>query len=115
MHQLFDACSRTGYRQILQQSAELHDKRNLARRKDLADDHRRNQRQRYKHIGLDIKRCHQSDDCFQNDRDSAQDNRDPRRIHTERLQMKNTCQKRNGRKHQQRDVLLRSSPLEKLL
>lgn len=108
-------CTRFCHRQLFQQAAELHDECDLAGRKDLADAHRCDQRQRYEHVGLDIKHRHEPDDCLQHDRHAAQYDCDPRQVERERLPLEQTAHERNAANGQQRDAFLRPAQLQKLL
>ena len=66
MHQLFDPGPGPGHRQLLQQAAQLHNKRDLPGGKLLPDADRRDQRQRDQHVRLDIERRDQPDHRLQN-------------------------------------------------
>ena len=55
MDKLFNTGSGFGNGQILQQGPQLHDKGNFSCGKIFADYHRGYQRQRYQHIGFDVK------------------------------------------------------------
>ena len=57
-----------------QKAAQLHDERHLTRRKILADDDRRDERDGHQHVSLDVKCGDQPDDGLQNDGHSAQEN-----------------------------------------
>lgn len=50
------------HRQLLQQAAELHDERDLARGEVFADADRRDQRERDEHVRLDVERRDKADD-----------------------------------------------------
>ena len=85
---LFDAGPRLCNRQILQQRAQLHDESHFACGKILADADRGNKRQRYQHVGLDVKSGNQPDYSLHNDWYAAKDNGDPRRVEGQREQIK---------------------------
>ena len=81
MDQLLDPCPCLRHGQIFQKRSELHDKCNLSGSKDLSDDNGGDQRKGNKDVRLNIKSRNKSDDRFQNDRDPAQDDCDPRRVY----------------------------------
>ena len=87
--ELFNARAGLGHGQFLEQGAELHDKRDLAGGKVLADADRRDQRERDEHVGLDVERRHKADDGFQNDGDAAENDRRPRRVERQGEKIKN--------------------------
>ena len=84
VHQLLNPGSGFRHGQLLQKTAQLHDKSHLTGRKNLPDGHGRDQRQRHQHVRFDIKRRHQADDGLQNDRHTAQDDGHPSHIQLKR-------------------------------
>ena len=111
--ELFDARPRPRDGQILEQRAELHDERDLARGEVLADDDRCDQRDGHQHIRLDVERGHQPDDRLEDDGDTTQDDRDPRRVKRERQQVENADQQRDAAQRQTGDILFRPAPFQK--
>ena len=112
MHQLFDPSARTRNSELFQQRAKLHNECNLASRKILANNDRRDQRQRHKHVRLDVKSRDQPNDRFQDDRDPAENDRHPRRIHTADLQSGNARHEGDPGNDQKYNVAFCSAPLE---
>ena len=95
--------------QFLEQGTELHDKRDLAGGKVLADAERRDQRERDEHVGLDVERRHKADDGLQNDGDAAENDRDPRRVERQGEKIENADDQRDAGDHKQCDVLFRAA------
>lgn len=116
MHQLFDAGTRPRDGQLLKQCGELHDERHLARRETLADVDRRDQCKRHKHIRLYVERGHKTDDRFQNDGQSAENDREPRHIKRKRLKFQKTAYDRRALNYKKNNVLFdpaeRQQPLQ---
>lgn len=106
MHKLFNARARLCNGQLLKKAAQLHDERNLAGGENFSDAHRRYQRQRHQYVRLDIERRHESDDRFQHDRHTAQNDRDPRRVE---------CAQPHAGQRQQRHILFDAAELQKRL
>ena len=115
MNQLFDSGTRSCHGQFLQQGTELHDDRDLARRKILTDADRRDQRKRHKHIRFDIKRGDKPDDRFQNDGQTAENDRDPRHIKRKRLKFQKTAYDCDARDRKQDNILFDSAERQKML
>ena len=78
----------------------------------LADGHRRDERERYEHVGLDVELRHQPDDGAQDDGRAAQHDGDPGRVEGQRLGREEAESQRDGRHGQQRDVLFRAASIE---
>lgn len=112
MHEPLDAGAGLRHRQVLQQRAQLHDERYLAGGEVLADGHRRDERERYEHVGLDVELRHQPDDGAQDDGRAAQHDGDPGRVEGQRLGREEAESQRDGRHGQQRDVLFRAASIE---
>ena len=74
------SASGPGNSQVLKQRAQLHDESHFARGKILADADRSDKGQGDEHIGFDVKGGDKSDDRFHDDRDAAENDRDPGRI-----------------------------------
>ena len=115
MHELLDPGPCLCHGQFLKQSSDLHDKRDLSRRKILADHDRCQERDRDEHIRLDIKLCDQPDKCFHNNRNATQDDRYPRRVKRQRQQMKHACQQCHTGNHKKHNIPLRPSKLQQPL
>ena len=115
MHQLFNACPHLGHRQLLQQSAQLHDEGHLAGGKNFPNAHRGHQRQRHQHVRLDVKGRHQPDDGLQNNGQAAQHNGDPRQVKGQRLPLQQAGHHRNARNRQQHHVLFDAAQVQKFL
>ena len=105
MHQLFNTGPRPGNSQLLQQRAQLHNHRDLACGKIRANADRRNQRQRHKHVRLDVKARHKPDDRLQKNRDAAQDDRHPGNVKRKRLHARQTANDRGAGENQQDNFL----------
>ncbi len=112
MYQLLNSCPRSCHRQLLEQGAQLHDHRHLARSKNFPDADGSDQRQRHQHICLDVEGRDQSDKGLQKDGHPAQDNRNPCHIKRERFPFQQTADHRSARNDQQRRVLCGSSELQ---
>ena len=80
MDQLLNPGSGPGNSQIFEQRAKLHDESHFARGKILADADGCDEGQGDEHVGLDVKVSDKSDDRFHDDRDTAENDRDPGRI-----------------------------------
>ena len=115
MHKLFNARARLCNGQLLKKAAQLHDERDLAGGENFSDAHRRYQRQRHQYVRLDIERRHESDDRFQHDRHTAQNNRRPRRVERANPHAAQAANDRRAGQRQQRHIFFDAAELQKRL
>ena len=116
MHQLLDAGPRPGHREILQQGAQLHDEGHLAGGEVLPNDEGGNQGDGHQHVRLDVKGCHQADDCLQDDGDTAEDDSCPGGVKGQlRQQVEDADKQGDAGEDQAGHGLLHAAPLQKSL
>ena len=97
------------HRQLFEQSAELHDKRDFARGENLTDADRRYERHRDEHICLYVKRRDQPYNRLEDNGQTAQDNCDPRHVKRKRFNFKQTANDGGAGYHKERDILFYSA------
>ena len=115
VHKFFNTCARPCHCQLFKQCAELHDDRDFSRREILSDANRCNKRKRHKHIRFDVKLGDKTDNSFQNDGQTAENDRKPRHIKRKRLKFQKTAYNRDARNHKQNDILFDPAERQQVL